>query len=398
MPWNGAGKWTPDIGTFSGVDAFTREASSGRNVEAAPFDALLADLKETVENCLTRDGQTAPTQDIGINDRRWTDVGDATARAHFASMAQIQDGAPVFIPAADVGGDAQTMTITPRPDIPALAAGQRFLFISKHTITTDLSLEVGTHGAKDVVKVSGSTVHLALVANDIHTHDLIDVTYDGTRFLFRGMWGNAGRYNTGSSSGTIPVVQADGRLLTSIVPAVSSSSFDIHDDFADSETTVAATDRFIFSDESAQDDPTKYIEASHLRTYMQAGTEFDLHDDVGTQLIGLHADDRMVVSDESASGDPNRYVAMSTLKTFVGFDLWEDVPTEATSLAATDRLVFGDDSVSGDPNRYITATNARNFFRSGTVQSSDASTIDVLTQTAYDALGSPSSTTLYFTT
>ena len=44
------------------------------------------------------------------------------------------------------------------------------------------------------------------------------------------------------------------------------------------------------------------------------GNSFDLHDDVTNELISLAASDRFLISDENTAGDPNRYVTLTRLQ------------------------------------------------------------------------------------
>ena len=200
----------------------------------------------------------------------------------------------------------------------------------------------------------------------------------------------------------------------------AATPFDLHDDVTTS-ATIAGSDRILFSDEGVSGDPMRYTTFTNFKAALNipsAATGFDLHDDVGTQLTSLADTDRFVVSDESASGDPNRYITGVNVASYVrgkivaadipnlaaskittgtmaaarlptiavakggtgattaaaarsnlgisassAFDLHDDVTTALTTLADADRFVVSDENVSGDPMRYITGTTLSTYVR-----------------------------------
>ena len=175
---------------------------------------------------------------------------------------------------------------------------------------------------------------------------------------------------------------------------VTISSFDLHRDVTTEGTTIADSDRFIFSDENQAGDPMRYLTAVNLfdsfrdiastgiTTVIQADDRmfltdenvagdpmrfttvwrlFDAQRDVINETIAtLQTDDRMYVSDEGEPGDPMRYIELGDLQTFFeatasSFDLHRDVPTQYTRLSDADRFVVTDEGETDDPMRYISA-------------------------------------------
>ena len=65
------------------------------------------------------------------------------------------------------------------------------------------------------------------------------------------------------------------------------------------------------------------------------GGGFDLHDDVATELTSLAASDRFLVSDENVSGDPNRWVTLTRLQAAI---LSLNYLTVSLGLATVDRV------------------------------------------------------------
>ena len=101
-----------------------------------------------------------------------------TDRTSFASVAQIQDGGPVY--AVDTG-TTNTYTIALSPAITAYAAGQRFRIKALTTCTGASTLNVNGVGNVDIKK----NIDEDTEALDIKKDDIFDVMYDGTNFLLQ---------------------------------------------------------------------------------------------------------------------------------------------------------------------------------------------------------------------
>lgn len=114
-----------------------------------------------------------------------TVLNDANASAAQVTLdvpgrTNIQDQTYVWCGTAT--GTADVIVLTPSPAITAYTAGQRFVFISSGTNTTNVTVNISTQGAKALTKY-GST---ALVANDITSGQICEINYDGTRFQLTG--------------------------------------------------------------------------------------------------------------------------------------------------------------------------------------------------------------------
>ena len=181
------------------------------------------------------------------------------------------------------------------------------------------------------------------------------------------------------------------------------SAFDFHDDVSTNLVSIATADRMLISDEGTSGDPMRYVTLAQLDSrFTTTVTAFDIKDDV-TQSATIANTDRLIFSDESAAGDPNRYTTFQNFRTALnipasatGFDLHDDVTSSAT-IADADRIVFSDEQTTGDPNRYTTFSNFRTALSIPGSLGSDITTIDTLSQAAYDAL-TPNANTLYLIT
>ena len=64
------------------------------------------------------------------------------------------------------------------------------------------------------------------------------------------------------------------------------AAFDLHDDVTTALTTLAGSDRFVVSDESAADDPNKYITGTNVRSFMRPASVTQADAEAGT-ITGL---------------------------------------------------------------------------------------------------------------
>jgi len=141
------------------------------------FNAFTADIATGLSTAIAKDGQTTVTANIPMSTYKFTGLGAGSARTDSASLANVQDGTGIYV--ATVGGTADVITLTASPAITAYAAGQTFRFIASGANTTNVTVNVSSLGAKAITK-NGTT---ALVAGDIASGTMVQVTYDGTQFI-----------------------------------------------------------------------------------------------------------------------------------------------------------------------------------------------------------------------
>ena len=146
-------------------------------IEAAVFNAFTADVATALSTALYKDGQQTPTANIPMGGFRMTGMGAGIVATDSANMSQLSNGAAVYV--STVGGTADVITLTPAPAISTYAAGQNFKWIASGANTTNVTVNVSGLGAKAVTK-NGNT---ALVAGDIPSGSMVEITYDGTQFI-----------------------------------------------------------------------------------------------------------------------------------------------------------------------------------------------------------------------
>jgi hypothetical protein len=165
--------------SFNGTGTFVINSSgqpvvSSTVISATVFNALTADLATGLSTCITKDGQTTPTNNIPMGGFKITGLGAATVGTDAVRLSQLQAGTAQLL--AVSGTD--TLTALGTPTLTAYATGNTFYFVAAATNTTSVTLNVDGLGAKAVTR-HGST---ALVAGDILAGEVCLVVYDGTRF------------------------------------------------------------------------------------------------------------------------------------------------------------------------------------------------------------------------
>ena len=180
---------------------------------------------------MTRDGQNTPSADLPMGGQKHTGVGDGAARSEYATYGQVLDAAGQFIPAANVGGTANAIELTPAPAVTALAAGLSYRFASKFVNTDAATIAVSGLTAVAIGK-GGST---PLEAGDIPLGAVIYLVCDGVRFQM-------------------------------IMPA-APSSVDLYDDVGTENTVVADDDRFVQADVSTTGEENRWVSGENLRSF-----------------------------------------------------------------------------------------------------------------------------------
>jgi hypothetical protein len=182
--------------SFNGSGTFVIN-SSGQPVvantvaSATVFNAFTADIATGLSTCITKDGQTTPTNNIPMGGFKITGLGAGTVGTDAVRLSQLQAGTSQLL--AVSGTD--TLTALGTPTVTAYATGNLFYFVAAATNTTSVTLNVDGLGAKAVTR-HGST---ALVAGDILVGEVCLVVYDGTRFQLL----NPGSYTNLNVSGNL---------------------------------------------------------------------------------------------------------------------------------------------------------------------------------------------------
>ena len=188
MPWNGTAPsktFGRTDGVRTGDDTWQQAAAASVDIEADDHDVHDTDIADGIDGCLKHDGGNTATADIPMGGFTLTNIADAGALTEPASFADVRNNRGQYV--ATVGGTADVITLTPTIAITAYAAGQRFSFLGSGDNTTNVTVNVSAVGAKAIVRNDGSNT--ALIAGDIQSGAIVDIEYDGTRFLLVGIIG-----------------------------------------------------------------------------------------------------------------------------------------------------------------------------------------------------------------
>ena len=88
MSWSGNGAFVRTNGVQSGARTWQQARDAGRNIRADDQDNHDEDIAQGLENCLTRDGQNAPSQNLPMNSKRHTGVQNAVNDSDYAAWGQ----------------------------------------------------------------------------------------------------------------------------------------------------------------------------------------------------------------------------------------------------------------------------------------------------------------------
>lgn len=243
MAWDGSGNFSRTNGDKTGSTTWQLDQAANIKIKADRHDTHDQDLANGINNCLTKDGQNTPTADMPMGGRKHTNVSDGSARNHYATLGQVQDGGGIWGGTATGTADAITISVNPSPS--AYTAGQIFRFLPSAANTGAVTLNVSGVGVTAVKKGGG----LDLAAGDLKSGKQVAVCFDGTEFQLLAEpwkeWLDSGHTPTFATTTTFTIpgnVTSDyttGRRLritdaTTLYGTVDSSAYT-------SNTTVTVT-------------------------------------------------------------------------------------------------------------------------------------------------------------
>lgn len=168
MAYNGAGVFS----LVSGNPVVT-----GTVISSTWANNTLSDIANNgLSNCLTKDGQQTPTNNIPFGAFRLTDVGNAVNLQDAVTAIQVQNNGLTQL--LGVAG-TDTITAATAPATTAYVAGQEFEFLPVGTNATNaVTLNLNGLGAKNVTKQGTN----ALSPGDLTAALSVRIRYDGTQF------------------------------------------------------------------------------------------------------------------------------------------------------------------------------------------------------------------------
>jgi len=110
-----------------------------------------------------------------------TGVGDGTARNHYASIGNLQDGDLTY---ATSGGAANVQTLTISPPIPAYVSGMVLSFRAGFSNTGTTSMNVNALGAKAVMRINAIDTPSVVSGGEIIADCVYHIVFDSTENSF----------------------------------------------------------------------------------------------------------------------------------------------------------------------------------------------------------------------
>lgn len=264
MAFNGSG-------VFIRLYNWVNDKAANIKVRADRMDAEMDGMATGLSTCITKDGQTTVTANLPMATFKHTNVGNATSRNEYAALGQVMDGKPW--PSA-VGGTGDVITLTYSPSFTAYTSGMTLRFVASGANTTNVTVNVDSLGAKALTK-KGT---MALVAGDIPSGAVVEISYDGTQFQIL----NVGYGLVDGTYGDIQVSSSVSKF-TAISTLITGKS---------AETSPATDDLILVSDTSESAALNKMTLSDMLKV-VNSLTE---------DTTPVAADDFLLEYDASASG------------------------------------------------------------------------------------------------
>jgi hypothetical protein len=174
--WDGAGNIVRTNGTYSGSDVWAQDRDAGVKITATNHDAHDEGLATAIENCITRDGQNTPSNDLPMGGRKHTGVALSTAQNQYARTDQVQKMAFAFGGTAGTS-TAYTMTLSPAPT--AYTAGLTIIAQLHTNNGVSPTINVNGLGAVNILTPTGAPASglLKANANYMMVHDGVSSFY-----------------------------------------------------------------------------------------------------------------------------------------------------------------------------------------------------------------------------
>jgi hypothetical protein len=185
--WNGSG-------VFSRTYNWVQDQLNGILIRADRHDANDTDFVNGINNCLTKDGQNAPTANLPMGTFKHLNVGKAALYNQYVTAEQLLENELTYYTTS--GTD--TYTITPSPSVTAYTAGLGLKIKIGTTNTGAATLNVNGLGAKTIKTSAGA----AVTAGTLLAGSIVDMTYDGTDFIIGGAINKIAAFTSGTIDNT----------------------------------------------------------------------------------------------------------------------------------------------------------------------------------------------------
>ena len=169
MSFNGSGGFSVDSDGYPVVyDTFATDTF---------MNAVLAELAAGLSNTICRDGQSVISQNLPMNAKRLTNLGNASAVLDAANVYSYLTN--FMTRCTGVGGTANAIELGTSTTVNVTyTAGLELWFVPTAANTGAVTIDLNGLGVKDLTKIGT----VALAAGDLQSGEMAHVIYDGTRF------------------------------------------------------------------------------------------------------------------------------------------------------------------------------------------------------------------------
>ena len=142
MPWDGDGNPIRTDGVRTGRVVFENERRDRVLVNTRSMDTHANDMADMLANCITRDSQTPPSQDISWGNHRLTDLQNAGSETDAVNLRQLLEYATPYVAGGSVGGTANAIELEPTVAVTSYEVGTGYRFIVPAASTGRVTLAV----------------------------------------------------------------------------------------------------------------------------------------------------------------------------------------------------------------------------------------------------------------
>lgn len=251
--FDGSGNFVRSDGTLTGSNICATQESTSVGIQAARFDNELNTIATGLENCLTRDQQTALSTSFDFNSQKGINLAAGTASTDAVRMSQLVANGAIQL--GSLGGTAPNYTATTALPLSAYGDGQTFAFNVASRAAGNVTVNINTLGAASIQDADSNTIDgLKMPYFGLITYStvnsafvLVNDQYQNTVFSC----GATGGTSTAYTASATPQVYGyyDGLLVSCRTHTASGASPTINIDSVGAKPIVTPSDNAIIANE-----------------------------------------------------------------------------------------------------------------------------------------------------
>lgn len=169
-------------GTRTGSAVNVTAKANGVNDTAALADARENDIADALSTSWQINGDNQPIAHLPMNDKKFTGMGQGSARTDSLRIDQVQDGDLIY---AEASGTANAIVLTTSPSCSAVE-GMVIGFVAEVDSTSTVTVDLNGNGAV-ALQVGGA----ACAGGEIQNGQFHKIGFDGTQWqLLNPLWPN----------------------------------------------------------------------------------------------------------------------------------------------------------------------------------------------------------------